>query len=84
MNDEQKRILLNDLDLFFKAPKVFAIIIDDGMVEPSKDVAQYSLEFGVIIDSSKKMPFEQYEEILEKYGLMHSKIIKFRTERTYK
>ena len=83
MDDRTRMRLLKDLELSERAPKLMAVIIDDDMVTPTKEVAKYLKKFGVELDTSTEMPFEEYEKILEEYGLIDDNVIRFRTYRAY-
>ena len=75
--------MLEDLELLEKAPKLMVILIDDDMTKPTKEVAEYLKEFGVHLDTKKEMPFDDYEKILEGFGLIDDDVVRFRTYRPY-
>lgn len=75
--------ILEDLVLLDKAPKLMVILIDDDMTEPTKEVADYLKEFGVVLETKKEMPFDEYEKILEEFGLIDDDVVRFRTYRAY-
>jgi len=76
-------MLLEDLNRMDSAPIPMAIIIDDDITKPTREVADYLKEFGVELETTKEIHFETYEKILAEFGLIDDEVIRFKTYRTY-